>query len=211
MGKSKGEVMKRKRDKFKNFSELKKVFDENVDYKIDEKPVDGSILLVIAPHAGKIEKHTSKLTKKIAGENYSYYLFEGIRDSKNCKLHITSHNFDEPKALAMLGNCEIALGIHGRQDRDDPDTIYIGGRDKEFKQILKQYLHLERFKAKISGHPFPAKKRNNVCNRGKMKMGAQLELPTSLRNEQHNSDGFLALSTAIQNAIVKRLSGHNNS
>jgi phage replication-related protein YjqB (UPF0714/DUF867 family) len=51
---------------------------------------------VIAPHGGGIEPGTSELATAIAGDDFSLYLFEGLKSAGNGELHITSTNFDEP-------------------------------------------------------------------------------------------------------------------
>jgi len=170
-------------DKFPNFAALAEVYKKDVDYKICARPVDHSRLLVIAPHGGKIEPRTSRLAKAIAGSEHSLYLFEGIMQSHNKHLHITSHNFDEPCALKMISDCDVAIGIHGRCDRDDKKGVYLGGRDKKFKKCLDESIRKAGFTSKMHGHDFPAEKKLNICNRGLSKKGAQIEIPKTLRDE----------------------------
>ena len=115
-------------DKYGDFAELAAKHEKGVDYKITARPVVGSRILIIAPHGGKTEPGTSRLAKKIAGSDYSLYLFEGKMGSDNLDLHITSHKFDEPYACQMVSNSDTAIGIHGRQDDSKDDCeIYIGG------------------------------------------------------------------------------------
>jgi phage replication-related protein YjqB (UPF0714/DUF867 family) len=71
-------------------------------------------VLTIAPHGGRIEPGTSEIAALIAGESYNLHRFEGRKPpGQNAVLHITSHHFDEPRALNLARKCRIVLGIHG--------------------------------------------------------------------------------------------------
>jgi phage replication-related protein YjqB (UPF0714/DUF867 family) len=54
------------------------------------------MVAIIAPHGGKIEPGTSEIAAAIAGDDYSLYRFQGLRDRPREELHITSAKFDEP-------------------------------------------------------------------------------------------------------------------
>ena len=56
------------------------------------------------------------LAKEIAALDYCLYLFKGMRGNFE-EFHITSTNFDEPRALDLLGQCITAIAIHGRMRR----------------------------------------------------------------------------------------------
>jgi len=193
-------------DRFSSFAALAEVYKKNVDYSIYARPVDGSRLLVIAPHGGGIEPGTSELTKAIAGSEHSLYLFEGLMQSHNKHLHITSHNFDETCALKMVSDCDVAIGIHGRCDRDDETGVYLGGLDEEFKECLDQSIRDAGFETKMDGHDFPAEKKLNICNRGLSEKGAQIEIPKTLRDEFLKDEGQLErFANSIRQAIATYL------
>ena len=74
---------------YKSFSELCRSEREGVSYqrKVANRQ---SRFAIIAPHGGRIEPGTSEITKAIAGTQFSYYTFDGIRQEGNELLHITS-------------------------------------------------------------------------------------------------------------------------
>lgn len=194
-------------DRFANFTQLRSEMQEGIDFQISILIGSDPRLLVIAPHAGKIEPMTSEMSRTIAGNDYSCYLFEGKRPAKNKELHITSHNFDEPRALEALEQCDIALGIHGRLDRGDKTSIWIGGLDQRFIGLLELELGAAGFQTKVDGHAFPAREPQNVCNRGKSKRGAQLELPPTMRDHlKGDPEHMERFANAVRTAAQKRLS-----
>lgn len=196
-------------DKFSNYAELSKCMTIGRDYRIVPRPIQNSRVLIAAPHGGKIESGTSEITRKIAANNRSYYLFEGLLQNKNRDLHITSHNFDEPKCLEMVLSCEFVLGIHGRADKGDTDTTFINGLDQNLIMLLDKELKAAGFKSAFNDDRFPAKKKNNICNRGQSGKGAQVEIPRALRDKLLATENAGLLETfvnACQTAIATRLS-----
>jgi len=192
-------------DSYKNYIELASAHTEGVDYKIkvtDRK----SDVLIIAPHGGKIEPSTSKIANMIAGEQHSLYLFEGLMPKSYKKLHITSTNFDEPQALALVGKCSVVVGVHGRKDKGDDNTLYLGGRDDELVCFVARRLRDAEFGNKIGGHAFPARNCDNICNRGRSGRGVQIETPKTLRRKFCTDPVLLdRFSCAIRSAIEDRL------
>jgi phage replication-related protein YjqB (UPF0714/DUF867 family) len=192
-------------DHFRNFAALSACMTEGTDYRIAFERVDGSKYLIVAPHGGMIEPGTSEIAKAIANAGHGYYLFEGMRRRRNSKLHITSHNFDEPIGLELATAATTVLGVHGRSDSGDPQTVYLGGLDEDLVEALKESLVAGGFKVATNGHPFPAKHRGNICNRGRSGMGAQLEIPYTLRNRFLKKSQRPALRTfvvAVQMALA---------
>ncbi len=192
-------------DTYKNFSELSRERQEGTDFKIKaEDSLDKSIAFV-APHGGKIECRTSEVAIQSANGVFCLYLFEGVMVKNNYKLlHITSHNFDEPKALELVSKCGAVVGVHGRRDKGDKGTIYLGGLDVKLIKLIETELKNCDFKTKCSGHEFPAKNKYNICNRGISGKGAQIELPVSLRKRLSN-DSFAmgSLSGALHRAACE--------
>jgi phage replication-related protein YjqB (UPF0714/DUF867 family) len=201
-------------DQYKNYDALKKDKVENKDYSIAANNREGSNLLVIAPHGGKIESGTSEIAKNIAGDDYSLYLFEGTMSNKNGQLHITSHKFDEPRALELCESHEFAIGVHGRKDNailkgrevNDTEMIFLGGLDSCFIALLKQALSNKDYRVATKGHEFLAQCKNNICNRCATKKGAQIEIPYTLRCELcGDSQKMGKFSSAIRDAIRLRV------
>lgn len=139
----------------------------------------GSALLILTPHGGGIEPGTSEVVRAIAGDEFSYYCFEGIRLDGNEVLHITSTRFDEPQGCRMVAEAEHVLSIHGCGDRKD--RLYIGGLDEQWiERFLAAYLAAgfpaERGRGHISG-----KSPRNLCNLGRRRKGVQFELSETMR------------------------------
>lgn len=171
-----------KGDWYANFAELSAREVENFDYSISA--IDRrSAIAVVAPHGGFIEPGTSQLTQEIAGEDFSSYIFAGLRPGRHHReLHITSTNFDEKRCLDLISHTHTVLGIHGRSDCDDPETIFLGGRDLVLKSQIEAEFERGGFKSTGKGHRLPGVEPDNICNRGISSSGVQLEIPRSLRD-----------------------------
>ena len=161
-------------------------------------------LVIIAPHGGRIEIGTSEIAKEIAGFNYSFYCFQGLKLGRpHTDLHITSTNFDEPRGLELVKSAEIVIAIHGRSDDADLISIWIGGLHTKLKEETLVRLTAAGFNALANGHRLEGKHPNNICNRGKTRAGLQLELPRSLRMRLAENSELLNLFTqAVRGAIA---------
>jgi phage replication-related protein YjqB (UPF0714/DUF867 family) len=190
-------------DLYPNYAALKEARKEGTDYKITVLSEGRSTdFIAIAPHGGKIESCTSEIAREVASDLCCLYLFEGTMRNGNGTLHITSTNFDEPRALEVVQNCQTAIAIHGRRDKGDMETIYLGGLDQQLVKILATCLNEANFKTQIGGHKFPAVDQANICNRCATGRGVQLELPKTLRDSlliDHRARGELVL--AIRGAL----------
>ena len=113
-------------DTYKSFNELMIHEEANNDYRISMSDVESKIT-IIAPHGGKIEPKTSAIAKQIAKERYNYYCFEGTKRDNNGRLHVTSHNFDEPNAVKLISKSDIVVAIHACTGNSG--TVYLGGTD----------------------------------------------------------------------------------
>lgn len=133
---------------------------------------------IIAPHGGKIEPGTSRLTRDIAGQDYSYYLFEGKKAEGNRDLHVTSHHFDEPQSLVLIAEATTVLAIHGCKGEG---AINVGGLDTPLADAIFHALSAGGFPVHRHGHAYPALQPMNICNRGALGAGAQLELTMDMR------------------------------
>lgn len=190
-------------NEFPNFAALKAVKIENIDYRIVVRRgarTGGAI--VIAPHGGKIEPRTSLITETIAGCDLDMYCFEGLMPENNRELHITSRNFDEATALDLLRTKSTVVAVHGRQDRDDLSTVYLGGKDAALVSEIAWCLHEADFQTQKDNHPFPGIQDSNIVNRGLTGKGAQLEVPFSLRRRLGNELDLLErFCGAVRKAI----------
>lgn len=174
-----------RKDRFKNFAELSAVYKEGVDFSIMTKKTKSDIL-ILAIHGGKIEKETDVLAERIAGNEYNFYTFKGqLVENSFTELHITSVNFDEPRALAMAKSARKCVSIHGFKDRER-QRVCMGGLDTQLKEKVASAIK-DRFK-EISVEDcktFRAVQLDNIVNRCR-EHGVQIEASTLLRNTWAN-------------------------
>jgi phage replication-related protein YjqB (UPF0714/DUF867 family) len=137
-----------------------------------------SHVVVAAPHGGGIEPGTSEIVVAIAGADLSYYLFEGHKRQGNAALHITSSNFDEPEALALLRRAACVLTVHG--EASEAETVYLGGLNASLKLALTRGLESRGYAVRENAHLQGLDERN-ICNMGLTGQGVQLELSAGLR------------------------------
>lgn len=167
-------------------------------WRVVPRAVPTSEVLVIAPHGGGIEIGTSELATAIAGDEHNLYCFEGLRSYGNRDLHVTSHRFDEPVALALAARCSIVVSIHGCQGRA---AIHVGGLDRSLAATLTAALLRADFPASADGHPYPAIHPRNICNRSRRGAGVQLEFTADFRNDRHR----LPLARIVRDAIASHV------
>ena len=171
-------------DRYRNFGELAANERRDSDYRIYTENRRTPIV-VLAPHGGRIEPGTSEIAKAIAQRDFSIYMFEGLRHSRRRPhdLHITSTNFDEPDALKLIGDAEAAVAIHGRKDRGDSETVYLGGLHGTLRDLIASSLKTAGFAVACAPGGMAAHELKNICNRGSAAAGVQLELPRTLRDK----------------------------
>jgi len=166
-------------DKYKNFAELKQNERENEDYTILFRKVDSKIA-ILAPHGGGIESGTIDIADALAGCDYTFYAFKGLKKTGNEILHINSNKFDEASGLNATRNAYIAIAIHGCKDKKE--IVYIGGRNQELKKEIMYSLKKAGFEAVITDVPgLRGVKSKNICNRCRSGKGVQLEISRGLR------------------------------
>jgi len=167
-------------DKYTNYRELARSEHEGTDFVIRQAVGKTTSSLLLSPHGGRIEPGISEIILAVARDDLSYYLFEGIKPQGNRDLHITSPNFDEPRCLALVGNSEKVIAIHGEHSEDL--IVYVGGLDTQLREHLKTALMENNFVAKEHAKPaLQGTSPRNICNRGKSGAGVQLELSKGLR------------------------------
>jgi phage replication-related protein YjqB (UPF0714/DUF867 family) len=194
-------------DRFRNFEALSKTLKRGIDYDISVDRRDSRVA-IIAPHGGLIEPRTSEIAADVARDSYNLYCFKGLTDRPHHEIHVTSHLFDEPHCLTLISLCDLIVAIHGKADRDDPATIYLGGRDTELRDAILHRLREADFAAKYDGQKFAGTHEMNICNRGRLLKGAQLEIPRQLRERLYDNRSLLTrFSTAIRADIAARLPG----
>ena len=177
-------------DKYKNFAELKKNEGEERDYTILCLNA-GSEIAVMAPHGGGIEPGTLDLADEIAGKDFLFYSFSGIKKKGNNVLHIGSTRFDEFKALEIARNVYTIVTIHGCREKDE--IIYGGGKDHELKLKISERLTYAGFNVKSSqNNELKGKSDYNICNRCRSGRGVQLEISLGLRQEMFDCSEYFS-------------------
>ena len=183
-------------DKYKKFSELKRHEEKGKDYIIQYRYTDSEIA-IMAPHGGGIEPGTVDLADEIAGKDFLFYSFSGIKSRGNSVLHLSSTSFDEPAALEIAGKALTAITFHGCRDRDD--IIYAGGKDQKLRDAISERLAEAGFNVKTSQENGLKGKNNlNICNRCRSGKGIQLEISMGLRKKMFDSnDCFPAVTRTV--------------
>lgn len=165
---------------YMGFADLERHQVRDKDFRVVVVPHPTSRVAIIAPHGGRIERRTSEIAAAIAGDSFNLYIFEGIRKSDNyTALHLTSHLFDEPECIELIGRCLHVVAIHGCEGNDP--RILLGGLDQSLKTQLAKAFGSANLTTEVDGHNFPATEPNNICNRGLRRQGVQIELSAALR------------------------------
>jgi len=185
---------------YRSFEELSQQEVEGRDYQIKVRLRDERIL-VMAPHGGKIEPTTSMIAEAIAGENYSFYSFDGLKSEGNSVLHIESHLFDEPHAVQAVDNADVVITVHGQLDHQE-GFIMVGGLHVDLRSEIRRRLETVGFQTRTPPEGLQGIDPENICNRGRLKGGVQLEVSRkerdSLKADQERLRRFAA---AIREAI----------
>jgi phage replication-related protein YjqB (UPF0714/DUF867 family) len=166
-------------DKYRSFEQLRGAEREDVDFRILCR-ARGSDTVIVAPHGGAIEPGTSEIAHAVAGEELSFYAFEGLKPSHNVDLHITSSRFDEPRCIALLESSVRVVAIHG--EASDSVIVYLGGRDTVTGVCIEKLLKAHKFAVLI--HPnsqLQGQNTSNICNRGQSGAGVQIEISCGAR------------------------------
>ncbi len=161
-----------------SYQELSQYWQEGKDYRIRIRHLP-SRMAVLAPHGGGIEPGTSEIAEALAGEHFSFYCFEGLRDAGNWNLHLTSRYFDETICLGLLGRSPHAIAVHGCQGQEQ--AVFVGGLDQSLKQRVIAALLLAGFDAQEDRSHHAGLDARNLCNRALSGRGLQIELSLGLR------------------------------
>lgn len=207
------------------------------DYIVTVNQNEESDVVVISPHGYKIETYTSTISKDIADKyNWSRYDFSAnVTEDGNpeClgglsyfkRLHITSSNFDEPQALAIVTAHPKSVSIHGYASRRryPEGVICVGGKNEKQRNSFINYIntHNDRFNG-YALDPIDATKNNvdspykcedlggvlstNIVNKNSNGMGLQLELNKVMRkNLVDSSSDYDELRNVFYEAITEAM------
>jgi phage replication-related protein YjqB (UPF0714/DUF867 family) len=171
--------VKQEMDKYRSFYELAAHEVRGKDYDLRFFHRNASQVIVLAPHGGGIEPESDEIATAIAGAELSLYCFMGLKRNGNKQLHITSHNFDEPECLALLSKHQYVLAIHGCGEPGE--KVLLGGLDRTLIAELSTALEATGIHVETSGHKYPGRDPDNICNRGTQAAGVQFELSLQFR------------------------------
>jgi phage replication-related protein YjqB (UPF0714/DUF867 family) len=189
---------------YRNFDELTQQEIEGKDYQIKFRLRDDRVV-IMAPHGGKIEPTTSMIAKAIAGENYSFYSFEGLKEKGNGILHIESHLFNEPRGLQAAQKADVVITVHGQLDHKE-GFIMVGGLQVDLRSEIRRRLEEAGFQTRTPPAGLQGTDPENICNRGRLKGGVQLEVSRKERDSLRTDQGRLtAFAAAIREAIQRHL------
>lgn len=172
------------KDRYQSYQELIEKEHEGIDYLINYREGNSDIALV-AHHGGKIQPGTTEIADAIAGKDFAFYSFEGIKQDFNNILYISSHQFDEPIALDIVSKANQVITIHSQFGNDE--TIYLGGLDNSLKEKIKQYLEQSGFRSIQRKPSFKGTNTQNICNRGVTGRGVQIGISWGLRKKLFDS------------------------
>ncbi|MFZ0613600.1 MAG: poly-gamma-glutamate hydrolase family protein [Desulfobacterales bacterium] len=192
---------------YRSFEELSANETEGLDYRIRDRG-GASEIAVVAIHGGGIEPGTTEIAEATAGERHAFYTFSGLKSRGNGRLHITSRRFDEPRCLRRARLAHTVISIHGCGDAEP--LVLLGGRHNRLGQLIGQSLETAGFVVRRSVR-FPGLSPQNICNRGRLRRGVQLEISAGLRSlmfgdltrsqRKKPSPLLLCFVTAVQAAL----------
>ena len=189
---------------YRSFEELKSRELEGKDYQIRSHLRDERVL-IMAPHGGKIEPTTTMIAEAIAGENYSCYSFEGLKEEGNGVLHIESHLFDEPQALQAVQKADVVITVHGQLNHQE-GFIMVGGLHVDLRSEIRRRLEAVGFQTRTPPEGLQGIDPENICNRGRLKGGIQLEVSRKerdlLKTDKERLERF---ASAVREAIQRFL------
>jgi len=165
-------------DRYASFAELARNVQEGKDFRrvVERRR---SCVAIVAPHGGGIEPGTSEVARALAGDEFALYCFEGLRQNGNDELHVTSHCFDDPACIQLVEQAQVVVAVHGCAGEDK--AVYVGGLDDGLKARLIQALRRAGFRAGPSAGELAGCYVDNICNRGMLGQGVQLEITEGLR------------------------------
>jgi len=185
---------------YRSFRELTDREVEGQDYRIRIEWRDPRVL-IMAPHGGKIESTTATIAEAIAGVDFSFYTFEGLKAGGNILLHIESHLFDEPQALQAVDQADVVVTVHGQMDQKH-EFVMAGGLHTHLRLEIERQLESGGFKTRAPTGGLMGTDPRNICNRGRSRQGAQLEVSRGVRDLLKNDrDRLHVFAEAVRRAI----------
>lgn len=174
-------------DQYRSFAELAQDNVEGVDYSLEVKDRQSSIL-VMAFHGGYVEPGSAELGSEITKDKFNFYAFRALQPGKlhepsftYSTLHLTSTRYDEPGLLSMAAESHFCLSLHGfgGQEAD----FCMGGGNGEQRKVLNQRLsqHFPELQScELCCPPFNGTSKKNPTNQCR-NQGIQIEMSPRVR------------------------------
>lgn len=163
-------------DSHADFTALVSPLKEGRDYSVEVYD-RGSEIIVLAPHGGDLERGTSRLARRVAGADWNLYIFNAWLGRGSGRLHLTSANFDDPRALDLTGRSRLAVSLHGQAAKGR--WICVGGANAEAGRLVSESLAKAGFRTEFPCRRLPGRSPRNITNRAAAG-GVQLEVTLSL-------------------------------
>ena len=184
------------RDVYRNFSELQKAHREGNDFEVTVRDLNAK-WTVFAIHGGTIERGTELLAKSLAPIRTNLYVFESrlcpnLRVDEFSRslcvpgtagnLHLTSHHFDDPRAVKLAEKSRQCMSLHGFRSSKKALEVMIGGLSSNlkarasvaFRQFVPEVVMIPPSTTLGGTHP------QNIVNRC-LEQGVQIELSGPVR------------------------------
>ncbi|MFD7429061.1 poly-gamma-glutamate hydrolase family protein [Streptomyces sp. NPDC059818] len=171
-------------DLYANYAALAAAEVEGVGYSRTAVAPAGATWSSIAIHGGGIETGSGEMAREVAqaGARMAYYEFQGLKAFGNGDLHITSTNFDEPMATALVTATKRCLSFHGFVGTDGVPETALGGLDTGLVASLTASLTAAGFRVITTPSEIGGTDPANICNTTSSGAGVQLEMSRALRN-----------------------------
>ena len=194
-------------DFYQSYEELSVYEREGEDYEI-VTVAEGrdSRCAVMAPHGGKIEPFTFEIADGIAANRFALYGFKGTKKKDNRKLHLTSHRFDEPRAIKLAETAEVVLALHG-EGSISHKFVMVGGQHPELVSVVQSSLKRIGVDVREPSQGLSATHPKNICNRAQ-RGGVQLEISRQLRDALADDEQcFRQFTDEIHNLLHRETRG----
>lgn len=166
-------------DAHADFAALTSPLAEGRDYSVEVYD-RGAEVTVLAPHGGDLERGTSRLARRVAGDDWNLYIFNAWLGRDSGRLHLTSANFDDPRALDLAGRSRLAVSLHGQAEKGR--WVCVGGANAEAGRLVSEALEKAGFRTQFPCRRLPGRSPRNLTNRAAAG-GVQLEVSLALLRE----------------------------
>ena len=169
-------------DLYTSYTDLAAHQTEGVDYERRQVPVTGATWCAIAIHGGGIEQGSGEVARAVGAGLMSHYEFAGIMNANNfATLHVTSTNFDEPIAQALVAGSLRCLSFHGYSGTSGLAQTSLGGLDTVTGARVRSALEAAGFSVIDAAQEIAGSDPANIANKTTLLAGVQVEMSNALR------------------------------